>query len=32
VLDSGIAFLQKPITPDSLARKIRQLLDAPVGT
>jgi two-component system, cell cycle sensor histidine kinase and response regulator CckA len=28
VLDSGIAFLQKPITPDPLARRVREVLDA----
>ncbi len=27
ILDSGIAFLQKPITPDVLARKVREVLD-----
>lgn len=29
VLDAGTAFLQKPLTPDSLARKVREVLDTP---
>lgn len=27
MLDAGVEFVQKPITPDALARKVRQLLD-----
>ncbi len=29
VLEPGTAFLQKPFTPDALALKVRQVLDAP---
>jgi FixJ family two-component response regulator len=29
VLDEGIAFLQKPIVPATLLRKVREVLDAP---
>jgi two-component system cell cycle sensor histidine kinase/response regulator CckA len=28
VLDPGIAFLEKPVTPDKLARKVREVLDS----
>jgi signal transduction histidine kinase/ActR/RegA family two-component response regulator len=29
VLESGVAFLQKPLTPDNLKRRVREVLDAP---
>jgi hypothetical protein len=29
ILDGGIKLLQKPFTPSSLARKVREVLDAP---
>jgi YesN/AraC family two-component response regulator len=28
VLESGMAYLQKPFSPDALARKVREVLDA----
>ena len=28
ILDSGIAYLQKPFTPETLARRVRQVLDS----
>jgi two-component system cell cycle sensor histidine kinase/response regulator CckA len=29
ILEAGIAYLQKPFTPDGLARKVRDVLDSP---
>lgn len=31
VLESGVAFLQKPITPETLVRKLREVIDSPSG-
>jgi len=28
ILESGVAYLQKPLTPESLTRKVRAVLDA----
>ncbi len=28
IIDAGVAFLQKPVTPGALARKVREMLDA----
>jgi len=28
VLDAGMAFLQKPVTPDTIARRVREVPDS----
>jgi hypothetical protein len=30
-MEADVAFIQKPYTPDVLTRKIRDILDEPVG-
>jgi two-component system cell cycle sensor histidine kinase/response regulator CckA len=30
ILDSGIAYVQKPLVPDMLARRVREVLDTPI--
>ena len=30
ILDSGVAYIQKPIVPESLARRVREVLDTPL--
>jgi two-component SAPR family response regulator len=32
ILDSGISYLQKPLLPEALARRVREVLDAPSRT
>jgi DNA-binding response OmpR family regulator len=32
VLEEGIAYLEKPFSPDQLARKVRAVLDAGRGS
>jgi two-component system, cell cycle sensor histidine kinase and response regulator CckA len=32
VLDSDVAFIQKPITPEALTRKLREVIDSKAGT
>jgi DNA-binding NtrC family response regulator len=31
VLDEGLSFLEKPFSPSQLARKVREVLDAPTA-
>jgi DNA-binding response OmpR family regulator len=30
ILEGGIAYLQKPFSPEKLGRRVRQVLDAPL--
>lgn len=30
VLDPGLNFVQKPFSPDTIARKVREVLDQPL--
>jgi two-component system cell cycle sensor histidine kinase/response regulator CckA len=30
ILDSGIAYVQKPLVPELLARRVREVIDTPV--
>jgi DNA-binding response OmpR family regulator len=32
ILDAGIEYVQKPLVPDALARRVREVLDMPART